>query len=327
MRPWVAYAGAVVLPLVGWIAAIPAFKSAEKYELNDKARAAEYGSYVPLEDGKVRYELIGRDTAHTVVLVHGFSVPSYVWGPTFRDLSEAGFRVLRFDMFGRGFSDRPRERYDRDFYVHHIGELLDSLRITRPVTLVGLSMGGAVVAAYAAEHPDRVRDVVLIDPTTRPRAIGAMRIPLIGGWIARTFWLPELAQSQIGDFYDTDRFYYWQELYEEQMMFKGFGRALLSTMRHFSSKDPTPDYDALANLDKPVLLIWGEHDRTVPVQEAGPLRQRLGAELFIVPNAGHLPHYEQPRIVSPKIVEFLGRKERAQRTQSVVLQGRRRGRR
>ena len=307
MKKW-RWAAAIVLPVLAWVAAIPVFRSPEQFELTDKYRASKFGAYIDLEDGRVRYDLVGRDTAHTIILIHGFSVPSYVWGPNFRALSDAGYRVLRFDMFGRGLSDRPRARYDRDFYVDHVRELLDSLRITQPVTLAGVSMGGAVAAAFAAEHPDRVRDVILVDPTTRPADIGIMKWPLIGGWVAKTLWLPELAEHQSTDFHDPERFYYWQELFEEQMMFRGFGRALLSTMRHFLSKDPAPDYDALAAQHKPVLLIWGEDDRTVPVSEAEPLRQRLDAELFVVPEAGHLPQYEQPRLVNPKLLEFLHKK-------------------
>ena len=305
MKSWVAWTGAIALPLFGWVAAIPAFKTPEKYKLTEEVREREFGTDVQLERGKVRYYLVGPDTAETVVLVHGFSVPSYVWGPTFRALSDAGFRVLRFDMFGRGLSDRPRARYNRDFYVRHVGELLDSLRINKPVTVVGLSLGGPVVAAFAAEHPERVNDIVLIDPTTRPRDAGVLKYPLVGGWVAHTMWLHKAAEAQLDDFYQPERFSHWTELYEEQMQFRGFGRALVSTLRHFASKDPSPDYDALAAQKKPVLVIWGEHDRTTPVSEAEPLRKRLGAELFMVPEAGHLPHYEQPRVVNPKLIEFL----------------------
>lgn len=307
MKTWAAWAGAISVTLLGWLAAVPAFKSPEKAKITDEVRDAALGSFATLNDGKVRYELIGRDTAETVVLVHGFSVPAYVWGPTFRDLSAAGFRVLRFDMFGRGLSDRPRERYDRDFYVNHVGELLDSLRITQPVTLAGLSMGGAVVAAFAAEHPDRVKDVILVDPVTRPSDGGKLTWPIVGSWIAHTSWLHEAPDRQLDDFYQPERFSSWPEFYHEQMLFRGFGRSLRSTMRHFMSRDPMPDYRALAAQRKPVLLIWGEHDRTTPIADAGPLRDVLDAEFFPVPEAGHLPHYERPELVNPKLIEFLRR--------------------
>jgi pimeloyl-ACP methyl ester carboxylesterase len=51
-----------------------------------------------LSNGVVHYELTGSEDAPVVVLVHGFSVPCYVWDPTFEALTEAGFRVLRYDL-------------------------------------------------------------------------------------------------------------------------------------------------------------------------------------------------------------------------------------
>lgn len=305
MKTLVAWIGAILLPVIGWVAAIPVFKSAEQYRISDEVRNHALGSFVDLEDGKVRYELVGDDTAQTVVLVHGFSVPAYVWGPTFRDLSAAGFRVLRFDLFGRGLSDRPRERYNREFYVRHVRELLDSLRITQPVTLAGLSMGGAVVAAFSAEHPDRVENVILVDPVTKPSDAAPLTWPFVGNWIAHTSWLHEAPERQLEDFYRPERFSSWPEFYREQMIFRGFGRSLLSTLRHFMSRDPMPDYQTLAGQHKPVLLIWGEHDRTTPVADSERLREVLNPEFFLVPEAGHLPHYERADLVSPKIIEFL----------------------
>ena len=65
------------------------------------------GSYVSLGAGVTHFELAGPPDAQTVVLVHGFSVPYYIWDPTFDALAAAGFRVLRYDLFGRGWSDRP----------------------------------------------------------------------------------------------------------------------------------------------------------------------------------------------------------------------------
>ena len=60
-----------------------------------------------LSDGFTHYELGGPPTGHLVVLAAGFSVPYYIWDPTFSALTEAGVRVLRYDYYGRGFSDRP----------------------------------------------------------------------------------------------------------------------------------------------------------------------------------------------------------------------------
>ena len=69
-----------------------------------------------LSQGYVHYELGGPVGGEKVVLVHGLSVPYYIWDPTFDALTEAGFRVLRYDLYGRGFSDRPKLRYDADLF-------------------------------------------------------------------------------------------------------------------------------------------------------------------------------------------------------------------
>ncbi|MGB7874199.1 MAG: hypothetical protein WBL25_07430, partial [Anaerolineales bacterium] len=77
-------------------------------ELNEAARAGAPGSFVQLSDGCSHYELGGPPDGQPVVLVHGFSVPYFIWDPTFSFLTECGFRALRYDLFGRGYSDRPR---------------------------------------------------------------------------------------------------------------------------------------------------------------------------------------------------------------------------
>jgi pimeloyl-ACP methyl ester carboxylesterase len=99
-------------------------------ELTAERRAASGGQYVTLSEGVTHYELAGATGETTVVLVHGFSVPSFIWDPTFEALKQAGFRVLRYDLFGRGLSDRPRGRYDLERFVRQLAELLRALQLS-----------------------------------------------------------------------------------------------------------------------------------------------------------------------------------------------------
>ncbi|MCH1553793.1 MAG: alpha/beta hydrolase, partial [Luminiphilus sp.] len=65
-------------------------------------------AFVELEQGFTYYEAANFDTCDDpIVLVHGFSVPSYIWQPTFEFLSDAGACVLMLDLYGRGLSDNP----------------------------------------------------------------------------------------------------------------------------------------------------------------------------------------------------------------------------
>ena len=67
-----------------------------------------------------------------------------------RSFVRSGFRTLRFDHFGRGWSDRPSGKYDVDFYDRALIELLDHVGVDEPFGLAGLSMGGPIVAEFTA---------------------------------------------------------------------------------------------------------------------------------------------------------------------------------
>ena len=104
----------VMLTLVGLPAVVALLCAAlytgfdrESETLTDAVRSQVSGSFLRLADGVVHYELAGPPPtvldARTVVLIHGFSVPYYIWDPTFEALAQAGFRVLRYDLYGRGY--------------------------------------------------------------------------------------------------------------------------------------------------------------------------------------------------------------------------------
>ncbi len=94
-----------------------------------------------LTDGIVRYEMAGPPDGQVVVLLHGFFNAYFVWDNTFDALAQADLRVLRYDLYGRGYSDRPNTQYDRDLFDRQLVNLLAALDVTRPVDLVGPSMG------------------------------------------------------------------------------------------------------------------------------------------------------------------------------------------
>ncbi|MGE5248620.1 MAG: alpha/beta fold hydrolase, partial [Bacteroidota bacterium] len=156
----------------------------ETQKLNEETRSTADGSFVPLQDGVTHYELTGPEAAQAVVLVHGFSVPYFIFDPTFEFLAASGFRVLRYDLFGRGWSDRPRLRSDVGLFVRQLNDLLDALGIRSPVSLVGLSMGGPISASFTVRHPERVARNVFIDPSgTHALRLGALSLgllPLVG---------------------------------------------------------------------------------------------------------------------------------------------------
>lgn len=291
------------------IAGYYAFANPERGTLDAAARAGAPGAFVMLDDGQTHYELAGPDTGRVAVLVHGFSVPSYIWDSTFYALARAGHRVVRYDLFGRGWSDRPDAPYDADFYDAQLAGLLDSLQLTGPVDLFGLSFGGAVAAHFAAEHPSRVRTLVLVDPLTVAREVrGVLGVPVLGGYFWQVAAVPRLADGQMVDFLHPERFPDWVERYRPQTHYRGFGRSLRRSLLAGGSMDFPRTYARIARAGTPVLLVWGKQDATVPISHAENVTRAIPTtEFFAVDSAGHLPHLEQAGAFNARLFEFLAR--------------------
>jgi len=281
----------------------------EKIDLNDGFRAMSGREFVKLSEGYVHYELVGPDDGELVVLVHGFSVPSYIWEPTIAGFVEQGYRVLSFDLYGRGFSDRPKVEYDLDLFVGQITELTSQVVPGEPFHLVGLSMGGPIVVAFVNQSPEVVKSVTLIAPevlTVEEEDIFPMNVPLVGEWIVGAYLVPvQLPQSQPKDFYEPERFPEWEERYMDQLQYKGFKYAILSTIRNLVKMEPLVEYEKLSELGIPTLLIWGEEDKSVSYEAIVKLMQAIPEmETMFVKEVGHIPHYEKAEVVNQKLIEF-----------------------
>jgi len=293
----------VIFPLL-LAATLPLKIFIEKSVLNSSIRSKTPGRFVRLSKGYTHYEITGGAGKPVVLFIHGFSVPYYMWDKTFIPVAESGYRVIRFDTYGRGFSDRPDTVYDKKLFVGQIIELLDSLGVTDKINIIGTSMGGAITAAFAAEYPEYINRIVLIDPVYTPHDISLLRYPVIGEFIAYIFKIPHFPKRQMTDFFRPEKFPEWPGRYMEQMKYRGFRRAILSTCRNFLSVDPRPYYESLKEHNKKVLLIWGREDKVTPINDGEKLKSVLSSEYLVIDEAGHLPHYETPEIVNNAIISF-----------------------
>lgn len=305
---WVAglFVAALIVGATGFYAA----RNPERQTLDDAVRKGAPGQFVRLSDGVTHYESSGPDSGRVIVLVHGFSVPYYIWDSTAAALSAAGRRVIRYDQFGRGFSDRPNVDYTADLYDRQLGELLDSLRINGPVDVAGVSMGGWVTATFTGRHPKRVRSLILVDPVadTGSRSLGMAGWPLVGPYLFQTLAAPTMADNQASDFLHPERFPDWAERYRPQTRLRGFGHALLSTRRSESTLHMDSVYRVVAQTQVPVMLLWGTADKTVPFERNAIVRKALPAvEFHAIEDAAHLPILERAALTDSLFLSFLSR--------------------
>lgn len=284
----------------------------ETKEITESLRQSVDGDFMSLSDGYTHYELNGDKDANTVILVNGFSAPYFIWDPTFQALIEAGYRILRYDLFGRGFSDRPKARYDIHLFVRQLTELLDSLNIRDPINLFGLSMGGPITATFTTRHPERVKKLALFDPA------GARAVQLsqtlksgltlgLSGLNFLLFGKQVLLTSIANDFYEPQNLKPFLARYGVQMQYRGFKRAILSTLRNRMLGDFSKTYRQIGTQpERPVLLIWGREDKTVPYENSQEVVASIPHAAFhTIENSGHIPHYENAEEVNPILLDFL----------------------
>ncbi len=97
-----------------------------------------------------------------VVLLHGFPMDHTIWNPQRASIGST-YRLIAPDLRGHGASAAPEGIYSMEDMAGDVHELLDALGIREPIVLGGLSMGGYVAQAFAAQYPDRLRGLVLIN--------------------------------------------------------------------------------------------------------------------------------------------------------------------
>lgn len=275
---------------------------------NERAKIA--GLDLLTSRGVTRAEIGGPETGESVVLIHGVSGPMKVWDATYRTLVGKGLRVLRYDLFGRGLSDRVVGYYNSALYQNQLDEVITLAKLRKPVTLVGSSMGAIIATQYRNDHPADVKRVVLIGPAGFPietsRLAGLMNWPGIGEFLMGVAGKRTLLGHNSRYFVAPEKFPELTDAYRDQLKYKGSKKAILSTMREMPVQDFEFGYRELGKSQTPVILVWGKQDQTFPFSHHVAAQRYLPqAQFLAVDGAGHLPQYEQPEIVNKFLISHL----------------------
>lgn len=292
-----------VLAALALIAAAPFLCEGLRPGLGRAARRQAPGAFADLSRGPTHYRWLGAEAGPVAVCVHGLTTPSFVWEPIARGLGAMGLRVLIYDLYGRGYSARPRGAQDAAFFVGQLEELLDDQQVTGDITLLGYSMGGAIAAAFAARHPGRLRRLVLLAPAGMGHDLGPVARLVtnhnwLGRWLMLAFYRRSLARateaergldSEIENMVD-------RQLHE--MRWRGFAAAVLASLRGILDGDREDDHRAIAQAGVPVLAVWGGGDEVIPISGKDRLAQWNGAaRQAVIDGAGHTLAYTDSKAV------------------------------
>jgi pimeloyl-ACP methyl ester carboxylesterase len=251
------------------------------------------GEYVELSEGYTYFEEANQESKlGSVVLVHGYSIPSYIMKTTFNSLKEKGYRVIMMDLFGRGFSDNPDLPQTDFLRANQVIELMEYRGIEN-AALVGLSNGGRIISKIADLVPNKVNSLFYVASAgffeheeVLDKSVSQEEIDeFIKGY-------PGLSESQKNDFFNPEKFPDWSKKYDELLTHSGFAKALISTTKNLVSLDDI--HKKIYSLGIPVFTFWGRHDNVVVydifkdrLEEMLPNRKE-----FFIENSGHLPHME-----------------------------------
>jgi pimeloyl-ACP methyl ester carboxylesterase len=228
---------------------------------------------------RVRYQVGGRGPQ--LLLLHGWGGAIESFTPVLNDLQQT-HTVHAFDLPGFGESSLPPTAWGSAEYAQLILNAMDRLNLHRP-HLIGHSFGGQVAIRLAATWPERVGKLVLVASAgirTRPRLVTRAKrvMARLGKWLA----------VHGGGMGERLRATIYRRIQSQDYAQAG---PLRSTLVRVITEDLTP---LLPQVQAPTLLVWGEHDRDVPLAAVQVMARSIPhAELVVFENAGHFAYLDQ----------------------------------
>jgi pimeloyl-ACP methyl ester carboxylesterase len=295
-----------ILALVGLIAAA-AYFALRRDEIPYEALAARYGTaasrYADLPGGvHLHYRDEGATNGPALLLVHGFSASLETWSHWAARLGD-DYRVISIDLPGHGLTRAPKD------YDASVGASCDLIQAFAEVqklnhfTIAGNSLGGHVAWEYTLAHPERVDALVLVDASGWPRtnlerkgatfAFTLLRNPAIGHWVSKLGGKMLVQRIVRGAF--ADRSLVTEAMvrrYVDLSRAPGHREIMLKLMLDgLVRQDLEPQ--RLAPIAKPTLIIWGERDNIMPIDDAHSFRNAIAdSQLITYENVGHFPQEE-----------------------------------
>ena len=259
-----------------------------------------------VDDIHIYYEEHGQ--GEPLLLIMGLGASTLSWSEQISFFSSE-FRVIAFDNRGAGRSDKPAVRYNIALFADDTAGLMDALSVGS-AHVYGQSMGGFIAQELALRHPQRVRTLVLGSTACGGRqAVAASPENLAGIGMMNVLPPREAAEKGLALLYSEgfiarhrdaliDRSLREAELRPPP---EAFGRQVQAAVRHDT-------FDRLLDIRSPTLVITGSDDKIVPAHNSRILAERIpGAELAVLPGAGHGYLLEMASESNAMVLEFLRR--------------------
>ena len=328
MKTWLGYLLKTLAAILGLLVAVILFFTllATLRERQTRQEAAPTtGRFVPAGDVELFIQEMGPVDGQVILFIHGTAAWSGLWRETMTPLAEAGYRCIAIDIPPFGYSERPATpSYGNADQAKRIVALMDALEIERAI-LLGHSFGGGATMETALTIPERIDALVLADvgglnlnlqpapKTQSPSAIELflgtpfVRNPILSATATNPLFTKTLISAMVLDPADANP--ETIKILQEPLVLEDATNTLGDWLKSVLGPQEislTSDPAKYQSLTMPTLIIWGDRDTVIPLQEGEYLQSILpNAELVLMKDVNHIPHVEDQEKFIEIVLGFL----------------------
>jgi 2-hydroxy-6-oxonona-2,4-dienedioate hydrolase len=251
---------------------------------------------------RIRYLEVGSPNRPILILLHGIGASAERWSRVIPTLSKY-FHLIIPDIIGFGYSDKPAVDYTMDFFIDFFRSFLDNLSISKAY-IVGSSLGGHIATEFAIRFNYMIEKLVLVAPAGMMRKSG----PTLDRYIMAALY-PEYQRvyEAFSEMVHDSNAINQETLMDfiNRMNLPNAKYAFMSTLLGIRY---APDLRSrLSNITAPTLLVWGEDDTTIPLEEYSNRYKGIPnlEEIVMIKNCGHIPPIEKPATFNRIVLRFL----------------------
>jgi len=271
----------------------------------------------PQTEAKIRYQEYGEEHPEKTPLLflHGYGAMIEHWNLNIPEFA-ASNKIYAMDLIGFGKSQKPDVRYSLELFAAQIETFL-SLKKLDSVIIVAHSMGAASAIYFAHHQPEKVKALILANPSglfgdtmegIATLFFGLVGSPIIGDVLFAAFANPVgVSQSLIPTYFNQQKV--------DSKLINQFTAPLQDRGAHYSYMSPSKrplDFrlnhlPQPCNYKGPCFLIWGAEDAALPPQKIIPEFQQLlpQAGAFIIPKASHCIHHDAHEAFNKRLATLL----------------------
>jgi pimeloyl-ACP methyl ester carboxylesterase len=262
--------------------------------------ANQYSNFIEIDGMQVHYRIEGE--GFPIVLIHGTASSLHTWDAWTKELKKTN-TIIRMDLPAFGLTGPNKTAdYSIKSYTTFLDQFLNEIAIDS-FHLAGNSLGGNIAWNYAAEHPNKVDKLILLDasglPTNKaqPAVFKMAKMPVISNlflYVTPKFFINKNMQEVYAD--DTKITDNLVSRYHKMALREGNRQAFIDRARMDFKLGSKANIDKLKSIQNSTLLIWGAQDNWIPLDNGKRMNSVMqNSKLVVLESSGHVPMEENPK--------------------------------